>query len=377
MFLQLKFRRVIALFMLLMLVGLVVSACSTGVQVSPSEVPSVFHTPTSVANAEKTPPFSQSALAPASVISSMQESSTVTATPALEAIEIESGDPRYVSKAFWSNDGKIVYYAFARGSGAKPLKWAAYDTASRSTTIISSPLKYDPSIWKHLGVPEPQPSADYVELQGFLSPSGKRVIYDIQNGYVSPVATEYPQKPQKTEVWVGDLDNQRKTQVGEIPGGWGVYEINWFDDETKAVLAVSAATSDIHIADLQTREITPLEDFSNIKIVESAWLGGVSPDNKYLAVVSLSGLWLVSLKSSLATKIDEDVEHTQWSRDGTTLYYNRGLTEFRAYNVVSNQVAILIRQPKYETIDAEFSVAPSGDRIAFWGGWLRVTTLNR
>jgi hypothetical protein len=78
-------------------------------------------------------------------------------TPTLNfrTLEIESGYQRTVLKAFWSEDGNVVYYAFASCGGCKPLKWAAYNITTHLTTTISSPIKYDPSIWKRLNVPPP------------------------------------------------------------------------------------------------------------------------------------------------------------------------------------------------------------------------------
>jgi hypothetical protein len=168
--------------------------------------------------------------------------------------------------------------------------------------------------------------------------------------------------------------------VGEIPQGGEIYQVIWFDNETKVALNTSWETTHSYIADLQTGTITSLEQLGNIRILESIWSTGISSDGKTLAAINGGELLLINLPGGKAVKIDGPVNYAHWLKDGRTLYYGiDGVTrEFRAYVPTTGLTSTIISQYKYNgPIGSDFAVSPGGDKVVFWGGWLRLVELPK
>jgi hypothetical protein len=360
-------------------VALFLAACST----NPPIVSTLSFTSTPIAASTHLPTATLShrpTITPASVIASKAPSKpSATPTPSFSVRPIELGE-NFAETALWSDDGKTIYYAFRpRYSSDEALNWAAYDVATSATHTISLPLKYDQRIWKWLNIEPPQ-SGWYPELQGFVSPSGERVVYGVSRGGCSPIATCDPNDPPRVEVWQGNVAARNKTKVGEIPHGGGIYEVIWFDNESKVALNLNWETTYSCIADLETGVITPVEQLGNIRILESIWSTGVSPDGKILTAINGAELWLINLPDGKAVKIDEPVNYAHWSKDGQTLYYETDgiIREFRAYTPTTGLTSTLISQDQYNgPIGSDFAVSPNGDKVVFRGGWLKLVELPK
>ncbi len=357
-----------------------IAACSTNLPIASTRpststpIPGSTHLPTTTLSHRST-------ITPASVIvSKTPNKPNATPTPSFSAHPIELG-ANFAEAALWSDDGKSVYYAFRpRYSDDKILNWAAYNVETEVTNTISSPLKYDPNVWKRLNVKLPNPNGRYPELQGLISPSGQHVVYGISLGDCSPITTCDPNNPNRVEVWQGDVAARKRTKMGEIPLTGGIAEVIWFDGETKVVLNLNSETAYSFVAELQTGVITPVEQLGNIRIRESIWVASVSPDGKILAVINGAELLRINLPDGKVTKIDEPVNYAHWSEDGRTLYYDTvGNThELRAYVPTTGLTSTIISQYEYNgPIGSDFAVSPSGDNVVFWGGWLELVELSK
>lgn len=368
---------------LLAVVALTVAACSTNVSTHSEEQPA-FQATNTLSRPTRTPFIQLTAT------SELRATIRTTATPSadvdLRTVEIESSySNNYVVTAFWSDEGRLVYYAFASFRGEKPLKWAAYDIATRSTTNISSPLKFDNHIWQRLNVPEPLADlALYPELLGYMSPSGKHVIFTVTRSDPSVVG---PDPNARTEIWIADSDGQRKIKLLELFPGI-ISQAIWFEDETKVIFDFdSEGGGRLYVADVENGTVVSLADISGFKGgTEERW--AVSSDGTSLAVIDFQGmLWLISLEDGKSMPIEKITRNPSWSNDGEFLYYWWGSSyndtyTLHSYDLTSGSVSTLVSQSELAAaFDAlpgsEFAISPSGDKIVFWGGWLWLVELRK
>ncbi len=295
---------------------------------------------------------------------------------------------RCVEKAFWSEDGQIIY-AFAPGyCGDKPLKWVVYDITTRSTTAISSPLKYDPSIWQRLNVPEPLSGLGlYPELQEYISPSGEHVIYTVTHG--DPFTTPHPAA--RVEVWVANLSSHRKVKLSFDASIGIIHQASWINDETKVVFDFGYEGGvELYIADVREGTVVSLNDVSDFKGgTEQLW--AMSPDGTTLAVIDLQlNLWLVSLEDGKKKFVEQLTRHPSWSKDSKSLYYWWGPSfedtgTLRVYDITSGNISALVSQSSFTSafdtsplvFAGDFAVSPSGGKILLWGGSLRLVELRK
>ncbi len=383
----------LALLSVLAAVALILAACSTmpSTQKQPSLPEAQTPHPTATVSAPtKTPPFYPTArpeTSPTRVITLTPSDNVV-----VKAFQIESGVYDYehpdlhrnVVKAFWSDDEQLVYYAFLTRI-ERSLGWAAYDVTTHVTTIISSPLKYDNQVWQHLDVPDPGVSAGVIpELQGYVSPSGKQVIYII--GYGNPFNTPYPSA--RTEIWVAGSGSHRKTKLSFMPLIGSISNAAWFKDETKIIFdfRYEGAVTDLRIADVQDGTVVSLANVSDFKEGVIDW--ALSLDDATLAVTKMEGsLWLVFLKDGKSRVIAEFGINPHWSKDGKTLYYvwRPSYSEtytLRSYDIVSGNTSNVVNQSRHTNALAaltsgKFTVSSSGDKILLWGGDLWLVELRK
>jgi hypothetical protein len=290
-----------------------------------------------------------------------------------------------VEKAFWSDDEQHIYYAFSSPCGKKPLGWAAFDIATRSTMTVASPLKYNPDIWRRLNVPEPLSSSSrYPELLGYVSPSGKHVIYTVIYGTPGPGSHD---PSDRTEIWLADLSNYHKTKLFKALMGT-INQVVWFNNETQVIFDFGYEGGvSLYIADVRKGTVVSLDEMSDFKGgTEQLW--AVSPNGTTLAVIDSRGnLWLVSLENGKGRKIVEhDVYYPSWSKAGGRLYYyswgsSPETQVLRYYDVTSGTINSLIHKSKLEEAGVplgDFAVSSGGDRMVIWiGGGIWLVELHK
>jgi len=335
--------------------------------------------PSPEARANATSPFFQ----PTLTLSTAASDSAVTHVPPvpnLQILTIDDDPTHRIFAAHWPDDNNILYYGHGTEPRVEQLTWAAYDARTQISKNIPSPLHYDSSVWTQLDAPRPDLCCEPLEVRGLVSPSGQRVIYIASPTNSLLEATYTPDETPQVEVYIGDVPTRQKTKLGEIPAYLTLNEAVWSEDETKVALHLSGATSETYIVDLQTDVITPLQQMSNIQVIESIAPLAVSSDGQTLAAWSDYALWLVNLANGHAIKIDDPVLNAEFSRNGETLYYAWGdqtQNELRSYDVTSS-ITSTIAGPSREVHFDQFTVSPNGDRIAVWdwGGRLRLIVLN-
>lgn len=368
-------------------IALIFVACSTNPTATPTPqptnmpvaTPSLRPTATPLSRPTITPTPTSTRKAP------IRPTATPTPAPTLNfrVYEIESRE-NSVETAFWSDDGRTIYYAFRPLHGEdKELQWTAYDVTAHLTRTVTSPLKYDPSIWKRLNVPTPRPLDSSFELRGHVSPSGKRIIYTVGYGSSGPYTTPESGVRSRTEVWVADSSGKLKTKLKEFPGsGAGVIiHATWFNRESEVLFDLHYEYGvHFYIADMATLSVVSLADVSEFKSgTETYW--AVSPDGATLAVIDFGGmLWLVSLRDGKAVAVEKHANMPYWSKHSDLLYYWWG-PEFlheaalRVYDTASRRISDVVDVPSLDSQEipaTHFAVSPQGDKIVLWGGnlWL-------
>ena len=384
-----KFARRPSLWGTLVVIALAVTACSTRALDQParpaSSTNSALNTPTAyptvtvgiLANTPTIQPMATTTV-PTTVV-------TGTSAPLdvrLEAVPIETGWSRCVEGAFWSEDERLVYYASTHSCGTEPLEWVAYDVTTHLTRTISSPLRYDPNIWRRLGAPHLTDEAAHPELRGYVSPSGKQVIYTITYG------SSYDPSG-RTEIWMADSNGRRKTRLLGFFVGI-IHQATWIENETKVVFDYgSEGGTELYIADVQKRTVVPLSQVSDFKGgTDQKW--AVSPDGISLAIIDMGyQLWLVSLKDGKAKAIEKYARNPYWSKDGKSLYYWWGPSfretgTLRVYNTTFSTVSTLVEQSSLAHVlnlpplaFSDFMVSSGSDKMLLWGGWLWLVELHK
>ncbi|MFN8597430.1 MAG: hypothetical protein U0559_14760 [Anaerolineae bacterium] len=294
-----------------------------------------------------------------------------------------------VETARWSDDGKVLYYAFHFVDGEnKELQWVAYDVATQLTKTIQSPLNYDTRVWKRLAIPTPRLLNESVELRGNISPSGKRVIYTMGYGGSGPYSTPEPGVQPRTEIWIADSSGKFKTKLKEFPdsGAGTIWHAAWFNSESEILFGLYYEYGvDLYIANIENRSVVSLADISEFKGgTETYW--SLSPDGTTLAIVDFGNmLWLVSLVDGRAIGVEKSTRMPYWSKRGNLLYYWWGPEFFhdvalRVYDTESKTISDVVDVSSLTNQGVpvtQFAVSPQGDKIALWGGSLWLVELSK
>jgi Tol biopolymer transport system component len=180
------------------------------------------------------------------------------------------------------------------------------------------------------------------------------------------------------EIWVVDINEQRKTKLYE-QGYWGsLAQAAWLPDESAVIFQVGGeGGSELYLADIKTGS------HQIITTIVGWW--GLSPDGKNLAAISLTYegqevLKIFSIENGESFIVNEDGwEPADWSKDGRYLYYwtkpayyEDKKVEIRAYDVVSGAISTFIDGASLSNLSIDFlqcsfSISPEKDKIAFWG----------
>jgi hypothetical protein len=291
---------------------------------------------------------------------------THTPPPPFRLEAVENACSGFVIEVVWISNKELAYACYV--SDEQPLQWMAYDAIHHSGTNVSSPLNYDHSIWNQLGV-QPPP---YAEVSGYVSPSGRYVIYEIRSGEIFSGTIE---------TWIADTVQGSHVMLFETDRpGLSVTDVSWFDDETKALLHLGyEGSGEFHVVDVQSGRVVSLGEVSEHDgIAEEGIEWAVSPVMNILAINTGANLLLVSLEDG-TLKVVERFDRSppsgrppSWSSDGKLLYYwgdQSGNTRpIRVYDPLTGDIDTLIELvfPIPVFAARSFSVSPQGDKIVFW-----------
>ena len=314
--------------------------------------------------------------------------------PAIQRVEREQ--ERQVNSASFVDDTKVVYSFVTGGSDSaeRIIHWSGYDISTQSEISATAPVKYDDSFWKRNHV---EKIAFHPELEGYFSPSGKYVIYNVWYGSVFDAGS-------RTEIWVAETKGQRKVKVCEF-GYSNVYihHATWYNGETKVLFSASyEGPAEFYVTDIPSRKTVLLSEVTQFDGATENY-GRLSPDGKEFAVVDLDRrLLLVPMDNGPVKVLEEAITSVPvWSNDGRQLYYWWGsdknnwhaVTELRVYDLPTETKSTVVDKPSlvqgfrdYEGdninlapeyyLGAAYAVSPHEDQILLWGGWLYGVALH-
>lgn len=364
---------------LLTAAGLAVSACSDDTLL-PSE-----KRPTSTATRLSSQPTDTQAPLP---LVSIEASSTETPTPTvfgtmnLEALQIAMSG---VSSASWSDTGRLIYYATGSPFDGT-LDIVTYDVTTQLTMSVPLSPTFGLGIPQRVDITDLVGYDDYPEIWGYISLSGRYVIFAVTFGNPSPGPAS-PDPSTRTEVWVADLSSQQRTKVLERFLG-NIHQAIWFDDDSRVIFDFGYEGGvNLYIANLRDGTVRSLDEASGFEGgTEQRWT--VSPDGATLAIIGRElTLWLVSLESGESTTIEKYVRTPVWATNSRRLYYWWGpsfdtIDTLHAYDLESGNISTVIDRARLANFfqglpGSNFAVSPGGDRFAFWGGWLWLVELHQ
>lgn len=363
---------------LLAAIVLTTFACSDDALFPPEKQPTLTAT-YSLSRPTRTP-------APRPLVS-IDVSATATSSPTvlgakdLEAFQITTSG---VSSVSWSDTGKLIYYATG-GRVNSTLDIVTYDVTTHLTMSVPLSPAFGLGIPQRVDIDDFIGYDDYPEILGYISPSGRFVIFSVTFGNPSP-APASPDPFARTEVWVADLSSHQRTKVLERFLG-DIHQAIWFDNENRVIFDFGyEGGANLYIAKVRDGTVVPLEEASDFEGgTEQLW--AVSPDGKTLAIIGRElTLWLVSLESGESITIEKYVRTPVWAANSKLLYYWWGpsfdaIETLHAYDLVSGDISTIIDRARLADIfrdlpGSNFAVSPSGNRFAFWGGWLWLVELH-
>ncbi len=215
-------------------------------------------------------------------------------------------------------------------SASPPLQWLEYDVITATSKPIPCPLPIDLSFWQRNHI---RPIADYPELYGYFSPSGRKVFYNVWHGSVFDTNSS-------TDIFLQDTDRATRTRLFMFAySNVYIYKAEWNSTEDTVFFAATyEGPAQVYVADLtsaRTASISTSTDWDGV--TEDTF--SLSPNDDRLAAVNeQSQLILVSLHDgSLAIAADAFASTPTWVRQGAAIYYWHGsdwtdTTELRSFD---------------------------------------------
>ncbi len=292
---------------------------------------------------------------------------------------IEDGYSNDVIYTQWSDDDHLIYAARPETPDV-PLEWFVFNFHTRQKEPIQSPIPYDRNIWEKMNVPYPGASS---EIPGQLSPSGRYLVFTAPSS--DQAACE--------GLWLVDTETLSKTLVSENYYNnyycYDIYQLAWLPDESEAIIQMGyeggGALFPLYV---QQGRLGP-----GFTSTDQDW--ALSPNGKILAInhpaeppENIYILSLINLSDGSKKIIGEERLNPWWTADGKQVCYWKGrLDQFETGKLFCYVVGSGEEQIVFDVSElaedgmgmgfSNFSISPSGHRIAFWGGWLRLIDFNK
>jgi hypothetical protein len=306
---------------------------------------------------------------------------TPTAIPLItEAVVVyrpESSD-RDVAEVRWSDDGKRLIYALSPLRGGYLLDWQEYDLNSRQSRKALSPYPSFGATWERLGLGYPVNTQSYAELQGYVSPNNKLLLFP-NAGFPDVFST-----PNYVYVLPAEGGDRRPILGPTFLGKVG--KAVWVEYETRVIFDYRyAAGVEVFVTDL-TRDVTNLLlDLSGSPDgLNTEW--SVAPNQSMVFVPGRGQSQIISLKGSPLYSFESPygMENPTWASNSQSVYYWDGndarLLRYVLGDTTPRPVLALYdltsTSPVKVVRGMPFRVSPDERQIAFWWkNWIWVIRL--
>jgi hypothetical protein len=178
------------------------------------------------------------------------------------------------------------------------------------------------------------------------------------------------------EVWVMDADGSNRSQVTDLPEGWGAVHVAWSPGGDRFVIELSywpASSTDLYLVNLDGSGLTQITDYQGSEM-HPAW----SPDGSRIAFYSYelatnpADIWTVAPDGSDLTQITNDLKrfhNPTWSPDGSQI----ACSEYDGLNSVERiwvmgadgSNAIPITEDEYNIRSGEPAWSPDATRLVY------------
>jgi len=130
---------------------------------------------------------------------------------------------------YWSSDENEIIFLTQTFDQQPSYHWNVYDLISQSTHEIPPPIQNNPQIWRALGVRDPQEEGYDPLMQGYISPSGKHLIYPV---YIKDLTL--PDNFQ-TQIWISARDGSHRKKLIQTLMYSSISRAVWINDEKQVI----------------------------------------------------------------------------------------------------------------------------------------------
>ena len=348
-------------------------------------------TPTKAASPSPRPSASLTAtIAPsASQLPSETPTATITSTAAASATVVPlvsdsivvyrpEADGRNVATVYWASDGSRVTYALSPLKGRYLLDWVAFDLNTQTEIPAISPYPSFGSVWERMNLGYPSSAVSYPELNGFVSPSAKYILFP-NAGFPNVFST-----PNYIYV-IPTESGAREPVVGPTFRGT-VGKAEWTEHETKVIFDYRYDNGvEVFVTDLVRKSTNLLLDLKGSEHLHTEWM--VAPNQSVLFMPGRGKSQIISLKGQPLFTFDSPfgLENPVWAQDSQAVYfwdgndphlmrYILGETQPKTLLALSD---LMSTAPVKVVRGMPFSVSPDEKQVAFWWkNWIWVVRLD-
>jgi hypothetical protein len=306
--------------------------------------------------------------------------------PPLEKIRIEkiapaTGEAGTIYLADWSVDGESIAYLMKTYSSSED-RWYEFQVSTHSNQRIDPIIQYDPTIWKSLGLTNPQDQGYDPVVQGYISPSGHNLLVPVNLGEFS----ESRESDSTTQIWLITDDGDKRKVLLQMGMYASISRAYWPQDETTIIFDVTTFGGDIYIYDLEKQNLTNFSDLTHhqAQSLNAGWY--VSPMRDQIAIPTSDELTRIfTLDGKVFREIPEYAVSPSWTPDQKHVCYwsdhllggvapqGSGLNEMalHCFDEQSLQIEQLFteseihRQDGYPDSNCKFIVSSDQKTIAF------------
>jgi len=288
-------------------------------------------------------------------------------------------DSRAVADVRWAASGTRLVYAISPQDGHYLLDWNLYDLQTGLTQSTVSPYPAFGATWERIGLGYPVNLDSFAELQGFVSPNGKYLLFP-NAGF--PDSFSSPNYIYVMPAQGGD----RRAILGPTFQG-KVGKAVWVEYETKVIFDYRHAGGvEVFITDLTRYSTNLLLDlFGPVDGLNTSWL--VAPDETLIFVPGHGHSQIITLKGGVEHTIDtpDGLESPSWALDSRAVYYWDGgaarLLRYRLGDTAPQAFLtlddLMSTSPVKVVRGMPFRVSPDQTRIVFWWkSWIWVVSLR-
>lgn len=284
-----------------------------------------------------------------------------------------------VAAVAWNEDGTQLTYALSPLGDQYLLQWHSFDASTQDSRPLASPAAGSVSLWAQLGLGYPTRSAPYSELMGYVSLTGKYLIFP--NAGFPSVFTN------PNYIYVIETESQLRIPVLGPTFRGTVDKVDWISHDTQAIFDYRYERGrEIFITNLRSGITTTLADLPG-PAGEQAKDWQLSPNESAILIPAAGVSQIISLAGKPLYTLDTPggMLAPAWSQTSQSVYFWSGADSRLVYYSLGSQAILPVLElqdlvasaPVAPTVGMPFAISPDLKKIAFWSqNWIWVVTLR-